>query len=359
MYLKHTGQPHKALLVSDSYQKVSFNKDNYDDQTGVNAILAYESFSDALTLAGSNKTTIIVDKAVSITEDATIPSTVHLIVRPGGSFSISAGKTLTISGTIDSCGQDASTVFTGAGTYAHTTESSNVGPVYYEMNMTENTKIIEIYGNVVDLTHGARQGAINIDVTRSSSYAMTGTDGNPDTGLKVTVKNRSASGTYGRTRALDITADLRDAGSAGQFVEGMQMTAKTRSGTTVVDVTTARFIIDHGANGSGSIVGVQVQDVSQSATGTMYGFLLNTSNYNITREFGIFIDSNAGSWTNAISFNGTVTNVFDFESTDGTNGAGYDAGFTGPAGYAVPDGYIKVDIGGNTTYLYTWDTLPT
>lgn len=358
MQIKHTGQPYRTQYVSDAFQRVVDNIDNFADLTGIMASLARTSFSDAVSYASTYNSTIIVDKAVTIDDDLTVPSNVHIIVRPGGSFSVDSGKTLTISGTVDSCGQARSTIFTGAGTVAYTATSELVHPINIEMDMTQNTTLISLDGAATDLTHGVRQGALQIYVTRSSGYAMTGTDGNPDCAMKVVAYQRSASGTNGRTRALDITADIRDAGSSGQFVEGMQMTAKSRSGTTVVDMTTARFIIDNGATASGNIVGVQVQDVSQSATGTMYGILLNTSNYNIVREFGIFIDSNAGSWTNAISFNGTITNVFDFESTDGTNGAGYNAGYTNPAGYAVPDGYIKVDIGGNTQYIYTWTTVP-
>lgn len=356
MFIRHVGQSHKSLFVTDSYLQVHNNYDNYDDQTGINAPLAYESFADALTKASTNNTVIVVDKAVTIDDDETIPATVHLIIRPGGSFAIDSGKTLTISGTIDSCGQSASTIFTGSGTAAYTTVQSLVGPFELEMDMGENTKLVELWGNATSLIAGSRQGALNIGVSRSSSYAMTSSDGNPDTGLKVTVTNRSASGTYGRTRAVDVTADLRDSGSEGLYVEGMQMTAKTRSGTTVTDVCVSRFIIDHGATGSGSIVGVQIQDNSQSGTGTRYGLLINSTNYNITRENGIFIDSLNGSWTNAMSFNGTITNVFDFENTDGTNGCTIGTYSSGKS--ANPDGDIKMDVDGNTKYIYLYTNKP-
>lgn len=357
MFIRHVGQKNKILYVTDTYLQVHDNYDNYDAQTGINAPLSYESFADALTKAGSDDTTIIVDKAVTIAADTTVPATVTLIVRKGGSFAISSGKTLTVSGIVLSDGQAASTIFTGSGSYTYTIVNNVVGISSWEVDMTENTKILEIWGNATDLTKGCRQGAINLGVSRSSSYPMTATDGNPDTGLKVTVTNRSASGTFGRTRALDITADLRDSGSAGQYVEGMQMTGKTRSGTTVVDVTVSRFIIDHGANGSGNIVGVQVQDNSQSGTGTMYGILLNSSNYNITREFGIFIDSDNGSWVNAVSFNGTITNAFDWESTDGTNGATIGTYSSGKS--ANPSGDVRVDVSGTTKYMYLYTNKPT
>ncbi|KKL81225.1 hypothetical protein LCGC14_1996910, partial [marine sediment metagenome] len=356
-FIRHVGQSQKSLFVTDSYLQVHDNYDNYDDQTGINAPLSFESFADALTKASANNTVITVDKTVSISDDTTIPATVHLIVRPGGSFAIASGKTLTVSGTIDSCGQSASTIFTGSGTAAFTTVSSLVGPFELEMDMTENTKLIELWGNATSLIAGSRQGALNIGVSRSSSYPMTNSDGNPDCGLKITVTNRSASAAYARTRAMDVTADLRDAGSGGVYVEGMQMTAKTRSGTTVTDVCVARFIIDHGANGSGNIVGVQIQDNSQSATGTRYGLLINSTNYNITRENGIFIDSLNGSWTNALSFNGAITNVMDFENTDGTNGCTIGTYSSGKS--ANPSGDIKVEVDGNAKYLYLYAGKPT
>lgn len=358
MQIKQTGQPDRSIYVSDSYQQVIDNVDNFDDLTGIMAPFALISFDDALTKASTNNTTIVVEKAVTISDDTTVPSTVHLDVRKGGSFAIAAGKTLTISGTVDSHGQDFTTIFTGSGSYAYTTTTYQVGGIYWEdILQTENSRVIRVDALATNLTGGCRQGVIALDLTRSSSYPQSGTDGNSDILAKFTVTNRSASATFNRVRVMEVTGDLRDAGAASQFIEAAQFCGKTRSGTTVVDVTVARFLIDHGATGSGNIVGVQVQDVSQSATGTMYGILLNTSNYNITREYGIFIDSNAGSWTNAISFNGAITNVFDFENTDGTNGATIGTYSSGKD--ANPSGDIKVDVGNTTKYIYLYATQPT
>ncbi|MBE9551738.1 MAG: hypothetical protein IMF13_06780 [Proteobacteria bacterium] len=360
MYVRHVGSSNKIMMVSDSYLQVHDNYDNYDDQTGINAPLTYEDFAAALAAASTNTTTIIVDRAVIISDDETIPANIHLVIRKGGSFSVASGKTLTISGTVDSCGQERGTIFTGLGTVAYSSVTAFVGKILFEEAPVDgNQKFIEVSAYAINLTQGMRQAAIQVSTTRYADYAMTATDGNFDMGMKITSTNRSASPGFSKVRALEITGNLRDAGSASEAVEGLQCCAKTRSGTTVVSVCAARFLIDHGANGSGSIVGVQVQDVSQSGTGTMYGILLNTSSYNITREYGIFIDSGAGSWTNAMSFNGVITNVFDFENIDGTNGAGFDAGFTNPAAYVVPDGYIQVNVGGNTLYAYLYPDKPT
>jgi len=106
-------------------------------------------------------------------------------------------------------------------------------------------------------------------------------------------------------------------------------------------------------------MGLYVLDNSQSNTGTNYGIVVTTTAYAQTREYAMFIDTNGGSWTNALSFNGTLSFAFDFESTDGTNSAGYNASFSTPGSWTEPDGYIRVDIGGNTQYIYTWTVLPT
>ena len=94
MQIKHTGQPYRQMYVSDSYQRVVNNIDNFDDLTGIMTAYAQESFADAITKAASYNTTIVVDKTVLISSDITVPSNVYLIIRNGGSFSIDAGKWL-------------------------------------------------------------------------------------------------------------------------------------------------------------------------------------------------------------------------------------------------------------------------
>ena len=356
MYVRHVGQINKVLMVSDSYLQVHDNYDNYEDQTGLNAPLTFEEFATALAAASTYDTTLIVDKAVAITDDVSIPATVRLIVRIGGSFAISSGKTLTILGTLDTNGQENSTVFTGAGSVSYETEQFLTGKFTYESQILDgNSGFISIEAEPIHVSQGARQGALKVSMTRYT--AMTGTDGNSDIAFKVACTNRAAGAGFNRIRAMEVTGEVRDAGSESQFVEAVQFCGKTRSGTTVVDVTVGRFLIDHGANGSGSIIGLQVQDVSQSATGTMYGLVINSSSYVITREFGIFIDSLAGSWTNAISLNGVIGNVLDFENVDGTNGL-YVAVYTNNVVTANPDAYILIDGAGTPYYVPAYATQP-
>lgn len=221
-------------------------------------------------------------------------------------------------------------------------------------NSSENESVL-----VFDITwqnvDEARQGVINIYAERDT--AITSWGGSPDMVLKMAQRNTAASGVgVGHMRVVEGVASNRS--TTGDVVVGY-FSAESRSGSSSSNIISQWLIYDQSGNVNTNHMGLYIQDNSQSAVGTNYGINLTSTNYNITREFGYFLDSNAGSWTNGMSFNGTVTNVFDFEGTAGTSGAGYNASFATPSAFAVPDGYIKVDIGGNTQYIYTYTTLPT
>lgn len=115
MQLKKTGQEYRTIYVTDSYQRLINNIDNYDALTGVQMPFSVETFAAAITKAGTKDTTIAIEKAVLITADTTVPANVTLDVRKGGSFVISALMTLTISGTLITNGQAMGTIFTGDG----------------------------------------------------------------------------------------------------------------------------------------------------------------------------------------------------------------------------------------------------
>lgn len=201
----------------------------------------------------------------------------------------------------------------------------------------------------------SRQGIINIWGSREGGLTSWG--GSPDMGIKITLRNYNENTLgEGHLRGMEIVSSNR--GIMGN-VKSAYFSAESRSGTESTAITPLHLIYDQSGNVNTWHSGLYIQDNSQSNVGTNYGIFLTTTNYNQTREYGYFLDSNAGSWTNGMSFNGTITNVFDFEGTAGTSGAGYNASFTTPAAFAVPDGYIKVDIGGNTQYIYTYTVLPT
>ena len=220
-------------------------------------------------------------------------------------------------------------------------------------NSSENESVL-----VFDVTwqnvDEARQGVINLYAERDT--AITSWGGSPDMAIKVTQRNTAASGVgVGHMRGMEIVTSNRS--TTGDVVSAY-FSSESRSGTSSSSIKSLWLIYDQSGTVNTDHMGLFIQCNSQSNTGTNYGINLTTTNYNQTREFAVFVDSNAGSWTNGLSFNGTITNTFDFQNTDGTNGAGYNAGYTNPAAYAVPDGYITVDIGGNTQYIYTYTTIP-
>jgi len=203
----------------------------------------------------------------------------------------------------------------------------------------------------------ARKGVINIFASRDN--VLTSPGGSPDMGMQIYVRNNAANASTYHLRGLESIAANKDSGATIGEIIAAYFSTESRSGTESAHLRTIQVNYDQSGNVNTSHTGVYVFCNSQSNVGTNYGIQVTTSAYNQTREYAIFIDSNAGSWTNGLSFNGTLTNAFDFESTDGTNAAGYNAGYTGPAAWVIPDGYIKVDIGGNVQYIYTWTTLPT
>ena len=223
-------------------------------------------------------------------------------------------------------------------------------------NSSENESVLvfDISWQNVD---EARQGVINLYAERDEDAAITSWGGSPDMTIKVTQRNYADNGVgVGHMRVMEIVASNRS--TTGDVVSAY-FSSESRSGTSSSSIKSLWLIYDQSGNVNTDHMGLFIQCNSQSDVGTNYGINLTTTSYAQTREFAMFIDSNAGSWTNGISFNGTMTNVFDFEGTTGTSGAGYNASYTTPAAFAVPDGYIKVDIGGNTQYIYTYTVLPT
>jgi len=122
MFLKKTGQPHRVIYVTNSYQKVTQNKDNYDVLTGIKGPYAVETFATAVAAFGALDGTIVVEKAVAITADTIVGSNISIDIRKGGSFAVSTTKTLTIGGSLAVNGQPFGTVFTGLGTVVSTSK---------------------------------------------------------------------------------------------------------------------------------------------------------------------------------------------------------------------------------------------
>ena len=214
---------------------------------------------------------------------------------------------------------------------------------------TENDKVLEVTGGATDLTHGVRQGTLAVSLTRSDSYNMTGTDGNPDCAFKLSSKNESVSGTNVNVRGMDISAKNDDSGTAGWLNAGF-LTVEN-DGASIVSASVLELNVKNLATCSDDLVGLRIHDSSSvGATGDFYG-LKFTGQYNIDREYGIHFNSTLGSWTNAISLAGTVTNVLDFADVDGTNGLTVG---TYVSADANPTGCIKIDGAGTPEYIYVY-----
>ncbi len=225
--------------------------------------------------------------------------------------------------------------------------------------MTELSKAFSVTGYPTDLNHGCRNGVVNITTDRIATYPwgshwVSGGDGNPDVGLKITAYNRSVSTTtYGAVRGLTIDARNRSSGSCC-WVQGAYITAENTDGT-VGSILGAQITVKNNGVSEGDVCALRIFDESQSGTGTNYALKIDcTGESAFSREFCIHINTTTttngtSTWTNGITFDGNVTNPLDFVDTDGTNGATYSASHYATLGNI--DGKIQVDIGGNTLYI--------
>jgi hypothetical protein len=222
--------------------------------------------------------------------------------------------------------------------------------------MGESDKPINISAAPTESDKGARQGAIYIGMTRET--VMDGADGNPDCGLKMSLSNETASEDYARLRGIDLSVETKESGSGSYSLEGASFTVKDYSGTTVNDsghmiAVTAHF--NKNGTGTADVMGILIQDDSQSDTGTHIGLKITSANYDIAKDNAILIDSADGSWANGITFDGAITNALDFADDDGTNGATYSGSHYGSLGNV--DGKIQIDINGNTLYIPAYDSI--
>lgn len=223
-----------------------------------------------------------------------------------------------------------------------------------------NNKEWHFIGHAESATAGARQGAMFIEQERTT--AMTTSDGNFDTGLKVDVKNSAASSSdYVRTRGFQVSVKADSDGDGSHTINGAYITAEAESGTTIAgDVIATEVHAKNNGTASGNVMCLRVYDESQSGTGTNYAISIDcTNNSAFTREYCVHINSGASSgWTNGITFDGNITNTFDFADNDGTNGAVDGTSLKDSGGNDILcDGYIKVDVAGATHYIPLYDTL--
>jgi len=234
-----------------------------------------------------------------------------------------------------------------SGSYFKWDESADQLQIYTTPN-AYNATSLSVYAVPIAPTVGIRNGIVNITCNRAIAWTNAW-DGNADIALKVQIYNYSVSTVYGRIEGFEVLARNRT-GSCSS-IHGGYITAENYVGAgEVVNVTGLE--VHSKVNGvcTGSVKILRVYDESQSGTGTTYGIELNcTGDSGFAREYGIFIGAGAtSSWTNAISFNDTITNVFDFEDSDGTNGATLKSGSYTTGGNQVK---IRIDVAGTPYYF--------
>jgi len=231
------------------------------------------------------------------------------------------------------------------------------GELEFEVDITragENYSTMQFWTGWSNVDEN-RKGVINIFASRDTICSSPG--GSPDMGMQIAVRNRVVNSSSYHLRGLESIASNKEGGATCGDVIAAYFSAESLSGCTSTAIKTVQINYDQSGNVNTDHCGLYVLCNSQSNVGTNRGIYITTASWNQTREYAMFIDTNAGSWTNGVSFNGTITNAFDFENTDGTNAAGFNASYATTGAGAV-DGYIKVDVGGNTLYIYLWPGVP-
>lgn len=244
-------------------------------------------------------------------------------------------------------GIDVKFLGTSADNYMLWDESANQFQIVNMPSAFDGTALV-VYSECIGTAAGMRNGAVNISTYRDVAWLSN--DGNPDCALKMSAQNRSVSGTYSGVRGLDINARNRT-GSCGT-VNGAYITAENYNGAAgVVNVTGAEIHSKNNAVATGNVKALIVMDESGSSTGTHYGIELTTGDGAFMKLYGIHINSagvSGSGWTNAISFNDAITNVFDFENSDGTNGATLKSGTYSGSGNTI---IIRCRVAGTPYYL--------
>jgi hypothetical protein len=218
-----------------------------------------------------------------------------------------------------------------------------------------NSMLLYAYGTPTSVTAGSRTGTVNITTRRDIAWTS-GWDGNADIGLKVLSYNYSVSGAYGRIEGFEVLA--RNRTGSCYSVHGGYVTAENYNGAgNIADMVGLEVHSKQNSVATGNVKAMRIMDESGSSTGTHYGIELTTGDGAFMKLYGIHINSAAVSgsgWTNAISFNDAITNVFDFENSDGTNGATLKAGTYSGSGNSIK---IQVDCAGTTYYLIAHATV--
>jgi len=217
-----------------------------------------------------------------------------------------------------------------------------------------NTKTFEVAVSTADTTHGVRQGAVYVGITRPSTNALiTGWDGNDDCCLKMLARNYAnnldGATRIGGERALNVAA--RNSGTNLSWVKTIEVNARNDSGKNVSDINALHVRCENYGNIYSTNIGIDVEMSDENLTQSQVrtGILVRST------------DASAQSAVNNVfkvshtSTNG-FTSLFYFNATTGdttTAGSLKDSTSTD----ITCDAYVTCSINGTPYYLPLYDTL--
>jgi hypothetical protein len=210
-----------------------------------------------------------------------------------------------------------------------------------------------------DLTNPCRQGGVRIKVERTSSYALSASDGNPDIALKVYALNSATNVSDGRVRAVDLQG--RSNGNC-VAVYAVESNSRISSGATCTDMIGIHHRCEIYGTVSTNLVGVDIEMSNEGAAATnSYGLRIRNTDASTSNAIGsaIYI-SNAGGNTG-------FSYLFDAGGSDACATAVlklYDDGTvcndTASTGsFANAAGFITVVVGSATRYIHLSSAKPT
>ena len=219
-----------------------------------------------------------------------------------------------------------------------------------------DTKGVYVEMEAGSATVGCKQGAVNIELGRS--ILMTGTDGNPDVALKISNSDWTDGGSgFARIRGLDLKAqnDGENANST-VFINAAYITAENATGMlNSGSMSVAELNMKNNGTITVENIGLLIQDQSQGATtGGVYGIKITASNYAITREHALSVESTGGSWTNVLHLvDDNHTNLIDADVEGGCVGATRAS----PNSTAICDGSLVVLVGAKTLRIPLYNAV--